>query len=663
MRSLHVTLLSTLIVAFIVASGRAERPSNEGTAAVKPATPDVPKAKLPIPSEDSQKESVTLIRDIYKADCEKAKSPEQKLELANKLVQLGVQTEGDASGKFVLIRIARDLAIQSGDLSLTLQSIDTMAKSFQIDSAAMKLQALTQIEKSASTPAGHKELAASIGPLIDESVTADNYSAAKQFAELAISAGRNSNDSAVLKTAVVRRKEIEQIAASYAEVEKAVTKLMTTPLDPAANLVVGKFRCFNKGNWEGGLPLLALGDDAVLKGLAEKELVPPTTAIARMTLGDGWWAVSESEAGAVKSRIQSRAAHWYKQALPELVGLPKAKAEKRLTEIAASGPATTISGEDDASRGKLDDAIENGLRWLASQQKDDGSWDLHGGSNPSRVNAPTTSTALALLPFLRAGETPLKGVHGKTVAKGLAYIQDRMKANEHGCQSPDKDGNMYGHAIVTMALCEAFSRTKDQKLRPTAQGAVNFIIYAQNPKTGGWRYKPKDIGDTSVLGWQLQALMAASQAQLKFPQQSFALADKFLDSTQKDGGSAYAYQPSKESAPAMSAVGLLCRTWTRGKKQPPGFAKGLEIIAANGPSSNSDSDIYYDYYATSLMNAGGGAKWKTWSEAVRSKLASSQEAQGHDSGSWFFNDHWSDDLGRLGITSFSLLILNHCKHQ
>jgi hypothetical protein len=163
------------------------------------------------------------------------------------------------------------------------------------------------------------------------------------------------------------------------------------------------------------------------------------------------------------------------------------------------------------------------------------------------------------------------------------------------------------------------------------------------------------------VGWQLQALMAASQINLTFPKHTFALADKFLDSTEKDGGSGYSYEPPKESTAAMSAVGLFCRRLTRGNNQSTGFMKGLEIVAAKGPTSISESNLYYDYYGTSLMKAAGEAKWNAWNEAVKSKLSLSQETQGPDAGSWFFKDSWSDDLGRLGMTSFSLLILNQSK--
>ena len=65
---------------------------------------------------------------------------------------------------------------------------------------------------------------------------------------------------------------------------------------------------------------------------------------------------------------------------------------------------------------------------------------------------------------------------------------------------------MYSHGLATIALCEAYGLSGDKQAGVAAQRAVNFILTAQNPNDGGWRYNPKDPGDTSVVGWQLMAL-------------------------------------------------------------------------------------------------------------------------------------------------------------
>ena len=55
------------------------------------------------------------------------------------------------------------------------------------------------------------------------------------------------------------------------EVRVALATLKTNPTDPEANLVVGKYHCFVKDEWEKGLPMLLKGNDAALKELATAE--------------------------------------------------------------------------------------------------------------------------------------------------------------------------------------------------------------------------------------------------------------------------------------------------------------------------------------------------------------------------------------------------------
>ena len=302
--------------------------------------------RLPIPDAAAQKESLAVIKDVYKADYDKAKTTPQKLELARKLLQQGEQTEGDPVGKFVLLRIARDSAAQAGDVSVTIQAIDKIVATYEVDPLEMKVEVLTKMSKSASTAQAQKDLVGEIEHVTDAAVDIDNHHIAQQVAGLAITVSRNAKDGALLKRSVARSKEIEQNAAAFAEAQKAQKVLDERPADPDANLVVGKFRCFNRGEWDKGLPLLALSSDATLKALAEKEITMPTEAQDQVVLGDGWWAAADSESTVVGSLVQRRAVHWYMQALPTLGGLAKAKVEKRLATVKSVLLSGTLKPSD-----------------------------------------------------------------------------------------------------------------------------------------------------------------------------------------------------------------------------------------------------------------------------------------------------------------------------
>ena len=91
---------------------------------------------------------------------------------------------------------------------------------------------------------------------------------------------------------------------------------------------------------------------------------------------------------------------------------------------------------------------------------------------------------------------------------------------------------MYAHAIATVALCEAAGMTKDPAVKAKATMAVGYIVDAQG-RNGSWGYTgpaPSE-GDTSIVGWQIQALASAKLAEIKFDKDKvYKNANQFLES-------------------------------------------------------------------------------------------------------------------------------------
>src|SRR5262245_30713270 len=108
-----------------------------------------PPARLPVPGEAEQKESADLIADLYKKDYAAAKTPEQVVALAKKLVAEGVGTKDDPAAKYVLLRTSRDLAAQHGELPLAFEAIDQLAATFEVDPLAQKSEAAVTAGKAA----------------------------------------------------------------------------------------------------------------------------------------------------------------------------------------------------------------------------------------------------------------------------------------------------------------------------------------------------------------------------------------------------------------------------------------------------------------------------------------------------------------------------------
>jgi len=308
-------------------------------------------------------------------------------------------------------------------------------------------------------------------------------------------------------------------------------------------------------------------------------------------------------------------------------------------------------------------AVARALEWFARHQLRDGGWDFEHSkgipgcncSGPGKGNARNGATAMALLPFLGAGQTHLEGNYKKNVLAGAAYLVGKQNKQTGSLFEPG--GNMYSHGLAAIALTELYGMTNDRRFLAPAQGSLAFIAQAQDPVGGGWRYQPKQKGDTSVVGWQVMALKSGHMAYLKVPPGVVAKASKFLDSVSVESGTYYGYaSPGKKKS--TTAIGLLCRMHLGWKKQEPALERGVEYLSQQGVSKGNNADMYYNYSATHVVRHYEGDYWKKWNDQMRDWLVNSQEKNGHQSGSWLMRGgHANNAGGRLYCTSMATMML------
>lgn len=309
-------------------------------------------------------------------------------------------------------------------------------------------------------------------------------------------------------------------------------------------------------------------------------------------------------------------------------------------------------------------AVARGLHWIAEHQNPNGSWsfDHRGGAcqgrcgNPGRLSRDSKgATALALLPFLGAGQTHKDGKYKKNVLAGLEYILSH--ANDTGHYT-EPGGRMYSHGLCAITLCEAYALTKDRGLRKPAQKAIDFIAYAQDEKGGGWRYSPKQAGDTSVMGWQIMALQSGRAAGLEVPAITLSRANAYLDKAEWNNSGRYSYQPGGSPSPAMTAEGLLCRMYLGSSRNQNRLIQGVNYLARNRPPNRKRPDLYYLYYASQVFHHVGGKQWEDWNYYMRESLLNAQVTSGHAYGSFQPGGNSHDNAGgRLYVTALSVCCL------
>jgi len=337
-------------------------------------------------------------------------------------------------------------------------------------------------------------------------------------------------------------------------------------------------------------------------------------------------------------------------------------------EQAASGPQTEI-------------AIERGLEFLARYQRTDGSWRLQDFDTEVLIRSDTAATGLALLAFQGAGYTHLQSKYAKQLDRAIQFLASHQKEDGdlYIPQDPASDQNawLYSHSIAALALCEAFGMTQDQRLRPVAQRAVDFMILAQDQRRGGWRYRPGTGSDTSVTGWFMMALKSGHLAGLTIPQATFENLHEFLSNAQLGPSQPYLFRYNPYApdtieqrhglrpTAVMTSVGLLMRLylgWHRDQAEMQDGAKFLlEHLPQHGSASQTLRDTYYWYYATQVIFHVGGDHWQRWHEALYPLLVEHQELEGPYKGSWSslkpVPDLWARYGGRLYVTTMNLLSL------
>lgn len=319
---------------------------------------------------------------------------------------------------------------------------------------------------------------------------------------------------------------------------------------------------------------------------------------------------------------------------------------------------------------KSERAVAGAINWLARHQSLNGGWALKSFSarctdqtctGAGSGERPAAGTAMGLLPFLAAGQThQSKGPYRKVINDGIYFLTKNQKPNG----DLRMGGAMYDHGLASIALCECYAMSNDKSLRPHAQAALDFIMKAQDPKGGGWRYTPGQAGDTSVVGWQIMALKSGQMGYLNVDPAVLEKAKAFLESVSSGAGSArkgglFGYStPGKGTT--TTAVGLLCYQYMRVPKDDPAMIEGTAFLM-NHPPGKGGRNIYYWYYATQVMHNQPGPDWDTWNRKMRRYLIDTQCKDGCAAGSWDPNDpskdQWGQSGGRIMMTSLSALTL------
>ena len=419
---------------------------------------------------------------------------------------------------------------------------------------------------------------------------------------------------------------------------------------------------------------------------ASDEVVLYGSVALRELEGDRWEAWKEGLQGALLE-VQGDDGSWSGDAdsSPErrTARLMLALALDPTTPRATSAPIRIARPANGSRRGEQ--ALADGLAWLARHQEPEGRWDCDGFMQRDPEQDPCSGpggrlhdvgvTGLALLAFLGDGNTMSEGPHRDVVTRGVDWLRGQQDPETGLIGEQIGHAFHYDHAIASLAVCEATAFSRSPLLRGAAQKAVDYIQRARNPY-GAWRYDSPPIGDndTSVTSWMVLALRAAEEAGLRVDREAFAGALAWLEevtdpATGRIGYDAPGSRSSRipgmndhfppEKGEAMTAAGLLCRIFLgQDPERTPILLKHADLVSRTLPERDpAGNDMVYWYYGTYAMHQMGGEHWERWREALKSAVLDSQRLDGAHKGSWDPTGPWGMLGGRVYSTALMALCL------
>jgi hypothetical protein len=295
----------------------------------KSAVPVVQK-KLPVPSAKLLAAQAKLIDEAFGEAIHDSVTAGQKQALSKKLLSTGVDENTDPVARYALMNRAMELSISAGDLDNACSIADSIGERYLIDVPETKEDCVASIAKQPHLD--RVALLQQAKAIATAALKVEQYDLATTCEEQALSSARHLGELHEVESANAFLKRIEATRTAQAQQEPAETLLLSNPDDPSANLKVGEFLCFIRGDWERGLPHLVRSKDERWGPLAAEEAQPNLNVAQQAALAAKWWSAAEKESGLAEIQIRSHAADLYDRVAPQLDGLPHALAEQRIRE-------------------------------------------------------------------------------------------------------------------------------------------------------------------------------------------------------------------------------------------------------------------------------------------------------------------------------------------
>lgn len=280
------------------------------------------------------------------------------------------------------------------------------------------------------------------------------------------------------------------------------------------------------------------------------------------------------------------------------------------------GFSHTVKADDEEVQEDSDvnRAIVKGLKFLASQQKPDGSFSSDGSFT-------IAETALAGIALLASGSTPGSGEYAEVLKNTVDYFINLYKAKELPDRwyiNADSGSRMHGHGYTLLFLSLVygeysadFSGNDEFALLKRAINAAVKLSENSQTEDGGWAYEPNGSDhEGTITVCVLLGLRAARDIGFHVSKRTIENAIKYIrDSAVEHTDTAtFKYSlnasSSSETFPlTAAALSALQATGRNAEDQDIKriYSKGIEFLKRNTPPFDQTNNWYGHFHAAQAM--------------------------------------------------------------
>lgn len=343
--------------------------------------------------------------------------------------------------------------------------------------------------------------------------------------------------------------------------------------------------------------------------------------------------------------------------------------------------STNLSAALPASQwAQVETAVDRGLRWLASQQAEDGRF-------PSDEIAQPAVTSMAIMAFLSRGHLPDQGPYGENISRAIDFVLSTQRRRGYFSLRPvippaqhltPSQTVVYNHSIAGLMLGEVYGMGSGARSARIEEAIHRALVYHREVQSrvkgapsdfGGWRYgypeSPDAASDMSVTGWALMFLRSARNAEFNVPKQYFDEGLDFVqlcyepDPEQHDNG-VFRYRPhASQTNPQITLANTASATLTLilgGRHEHEGVETAVRWFRSRAYPNPWQNNYYYlaSYYSSQAMAQVGGDAW----EQIFPQIAAGLLEEQADDGKWppgganekLYGSTYSTSLAILALT-------------